>query len=183
MKRALSLQYAKALFRSTDALEQLNQWQSHLKAFEDMLKQSSDFQRFLISTQFSQEEKKRVLQKCYKDHFDLKFLDFIAYIVKQQKLSHLPLIIQEFSRMLNEKAGVLQAELVTAHPIDPKIIEDLKEKLKKAYQKEIKMDQQINPSIIGGGVLTIGNQMWDFSIKSRLKQMKQTLLTEIRQES
>ena len=85
--------------------------------------------------------------------------------------------------MLNEKAGVLQAELVTAHPIDPKIIEDLKEKLKKAYQKEIKMDQQINPSIIGGGVLTIGNQMWDFSIKSRLKQMKQTLLTEIRQES
>ncbi|MBS4167488.1 ATP synthase F1 subunit delta [Parachlamydia sp. AcF125] len=183
MKRALSLQFAKALFCSTSSLPQLKLWKISLEAFLEALEKHSHFQALLTSPQFRDEEKDWLVQKCYKGPCEPKLLNFIKYVVKQQKLPYLKSILEEFSRMLNEKAGILQVILITARPVDSKILYTLKGKLKETYGKEIIIEARIQSSLIGGGILMIENRRWDFSIKNRLKQMKQTLLAEIRQES
>lgn len=170
----VAIRYSKGLFNVTDSWELENR----LKYLDSFLKIFSNPQikLFLSNPQISQERKGELLQKVLKDHIDNELLSFLLLLLEKRRFKHLPEIVREFQILFNEFQGILQPRLITAFPADNNIVDSIKSKLSDVYKRKIDLKTEVDPSLLGGGILIIGNQMLDFSVKSKLKKLKQDLL-------
>ena len=84
--------------------------------------------------------------------------------------------------MALEKMGALKGYLTVAKPLANGVKEQLQKKLEKIYQKSVQIEEKVDPRLIGGGILRIGTQMADFSIRGKLDELEKDLYKcEVRQ--
>jgi F-type H+-transporting ATPase subunit delta len=176
IKRSVALRYSKALF---DIDRSNGQLETRLKDFDSLLelmKNNPKLLKFIEAPQVTLQEKEKVLKTCLSDKLDVTFFHFLLYLIEKRRLNYLAQIASEYRLMVNEELGIWEVEIITAVPIESDIEEKLKAKLEKFYQKKIKIKNEINSKMIGGAVLIIANEMIDWSIRGRLKKMKEHLL-------
>lgn len=172
MKYALSLRYAKVLFDldSNFAL--------HLKIFVstlELLKTNPKLQHFFNSPQITIEEKKNVLD-LLTENLDPLFVIFFSYLIQKKRLDLLNSIKSAYQLLVNEHFQRWEVDLVTKIHIDSDIETKLVNNLESIFQKKIILNKKIDPKLIGGAILVISNKMLDWSIKGRLKKLKENLL-------
>jgi F-type H+-transporting ATPase subunit delta len=174
--RRISLRYVKALFeldRKNAVLEK------RLLDFEIITKVFSDnpkLMRFLNSPQIDLKRKKKLLFDSLKNTFEPSFLNFLFHLLDKQRLMLLGLIADEYKFMVNEHLGIWEGDIVTAVPIDDKNEAKFKETLKEKFHKKILLSKKVDPKIIGGVILIVGNEMLDWSVTGRLKKLKETIM-------
>ena len=83
----------------------------------------------------------------------------------------------EFERGYKERKNILEAEAVTAVEMTPEQVEKITEELAEKYGKTIVLKTSVDPSILGGMVLYVGNEMLDASVKARFEGLKKQLKT------
>lgn len=173
----LAQRYAKVLF-NLDLKE--NKLQSRLEDFKssgEIFSKNPKFLMFLKAPQLSLKEKENFIRDLLKDRYDHNFLRFLNYLIEKKHLENLEEIAYQYRRLVNQELGIWEAEMITAVELKPEIENSLKEKLQKIYKKTIKINRKIDPSIIGGAILIVDNQMIDWSVETRLKKIKENLLT------
>lgn len=176
IKRAMALRYSKALFNENLAPKKLEERLENFAQVCAICKKNPDLVNFLKAPQIDLEEKKKVLHAIFQDRLDAFFYHFLFYIVEKQKLSYLHQIAFEYRLMVNQQLGIWEAKIITAIPIEPEIENVLKAKLEKFYHKKIKLYKEIDPKILGGAILIVANEMIDWSVRERLKKMKDNLM-------
>ncbi len=162
--------------QSQDSIE------SQLKDFEPLeilLQKPSEFLRFMVSPQFEDRLKIDLLKRSLRDNCDPIIATFLLYLFKKKRLEFLPAIIKEYRRLVSEKLGILDVRLITAASVDADTNDKLKQKLDKLFQRKTNIQHEIKPSLIGGGILMIGNKMLDASIRGKLSRLKKHLLKGI----
>ena len=82
--------------------------------------------------------------------------------------------MDSFARILNEAAGVTDANVITAMTVDPAIIANLASSLERILKTKIQMSQQIDPELLGGFVVRFGNRMIDMSLKTKLDALSKS---------
>lgn len=171
----LASKYSKALFELTPSSETL---QKRLLQMENILKllDKPYLKKFFSSPQITKEQKSQFLKEVLKNNTDQELASFFLLLLDKKRLKYLPEIVKQYKEMVNDKEGMLKARLLTAAPLDEETISSLKKKLDSLYQKNITFDHQIDPSLIGGGIIFIGNQMLDFSLNGKLKKLEKDLL-------
>ncbi|MDO9579005.1 MAG: ATP synthase F1 subunit delta [Bacteroidales bacterium] len=97
---------------------------------------------------------------------------FVNFLKKNQSVNKLPYIIQEFEKYVLKVQGKEKAEIITAHNISEKSLEEIQKILK--LQGEIVMN--IDKDLIGGVVIKVGNKIFDASIKTKINKLKQHLI-------
>lgn len=175
--QSIALRYSKALF---DLDLSTNSCEKRINEFEhllELIKQSPQFWKFLCAPQISLEEKEQILKKCLKNHFDPHFMNFLLYILEKNRIYFLPQIAIEYQKKVNTHLGLWEAKLVTTVPIKTETKEKLKNKLEAYYRKKIEFKEIISDTLIGGVFLEVSHQMIDWSIKGRIKNLKENLLT------
>lgn len=177
IKRAIALKYSKALFNSDLAQGCIGKRLDNFDLILDALKKNPKLRKFLEAPQINLDEKKRVLKSIFKDDLDDSFYNFFFYLIEKRRLIYSSQIALEYRSMVNQHLGVWEAKIITAVPIEAEIEKTLKEKLEKFYKKKIKLNKQIDSKIIGGAILVVANEMIDWSVKERLKKMKENLMT------
>ena len=178
--RAIAFRYAKVVF---DLDQNKNTLQQRVKDFESMIKILQDnpnLRNFLKAPQIIFADKKKVLQDSLQESFDPVFMNFIFYLVQKSRILHLSSIADEFRLMVNAYLGLWEADIITAVPLDADSEAKLKEKLEISFKRTIKLNKKIDPQIIGGVILVIGNEMLDWSVKDRLKKLKESLITGVK---
>jgi F-type H+-transporting ATPase subunit delta len=166
--------YSKALFNLASSKQELEQQLSDLEQVVGLL---DPLMPFFYSPQISQKEKEAVLDKNLKGRFDDKLLSFLLFLLKKRRLKDLSDIVQDYRRLVREELGVLEVRVVTAVPLDRDIKEKLQVKLEKVYPKKIEIQEEVDPELIGGGMVIMGNQLIDFSIRDKLARLKESLLS------
>jgi F-type H+-transporting ATPase subunit delta len=78
--------------------------------------------------------------------------------------------------LVKEDQGILQARVITARALDPVFKNRLKEELEKSTNKKIEMILKIDPQIIGGIIVILGNKIIDRSIRHQLDELKEEML-------
>ena len=175
IKRALALRYAKALFDMDLAKDNLEKRLTHFDLILDLLRKHPKSMKFLASPQILLEEKKHALETNLRDKCDSSFFHFLFFLIENGRLSSLKQIAEEYRMMFDKHLDIWEAKIVTAVPIGPDIEEGLNKKLENYYQKKIKIVKEVDPKIIGGAILIFANEMIDWSVKRRLKKMKESL--------
>lgn len=174
--RELAPRYAKVLF-SMDCMK--GNLVQRLVDFESMIKLLGDNPRlvnFLKTPQISLKDKKEILRNSLKGIFDQTFMDFLFYLIKKGRLMLLGHIADAFKLMVNEHFGIWEADIVTAVPLDAGSEEKLKQKMENDFRKKIRLNKKVDPTIIGGVILIIANEMLDWSVTGRLKKLKESLI-------
>ncbi|MDR2161185.1 MAG: F0F1 ATP synthase subunit delta [Desulfovibrio sp.] len=174
----IARRYAKALFdlgrkRGSAALED---YAASLSALGEALAVSGDLARVLRDPVFSPREKCRVLEALgQKLGAREEMLNFWRLLADKNRLAELAGIAAAFGELLDEEKGILHGRLCTAIPLDKKRQAALTEVLRKKARRELAIEFDVNPEILGGVVLTLGDRVLDASLRAQLSLLQDTI--------
>jgi len=165
--------YAEAVFQ--EALEKgtFDKWQNMLCALSEACKNA--YVMNVIKSSANAEKASENIFSILKDLLDDYGKNFVRILAENSRLEVVPEIYQEFIRLREKHDKVMTVDLISARSFDENEILAIKEKLSQKYNCRINMKQQIDPSIIGGVILKVGDKVIDASIKNSLSALSSTL--------
>jgi F-type H+-transporting ATPase subunit delta len=163
--------YARALFEAARDHDVLDQVHDELGQFVDALNQSRDLMQFFFSPYFSSEEKKAALKKAVQGA-DPRFDNFLQALIERHRMPVIFRIRAEFERLWEEERALLPVILTSAVALDESIVRGIGEQVGKQTGKTVELSSNVDPDILGGIVLRVGNFILDASIRSRLEQLR-----------
>lgn len=101
--------------------------------------------------------------------------NFVAMVVQNGRLSLLPEIAQQFRELKNAHESMADAEIVSAFPMNDGQLSELVAALQKKFGRKLNASVKVEPDLIGGVRVVIGDEVLDFSVKNRLQNMQTAL--------
>jgi len=173
----LSRRYAKALADVAADQELLEAVGRDLGTVVETMKRTREVAPFFASPAVPLPDKRRVLQTIA-EGTGVKPLTakFLNLILDKRRLQYLAEIALAYEELTDERLGRGKATVTSAALLPEPIIQGLKERLRSATGKEIYLEARVDPSIVGGFVAQIGSTIYDGSIRTQLKKMREHLL-------
>lgn len=172
----LASRYAKTVFQLAKTEESLKKYRKELECFGNILEKKPTIFLFFNSPQIPQKEKMAVLEKTMAKEFSPEIILFLKLLLKNRRFSNLSEIIHEFTRLVHEKLGIATAFLKSALPLNEEQKNGMIEKLEQFSGKQIELEEEVDPKLLGGGVLTMNHHFIDFSLKGKLTRLSDDLL-------
>ena len=101
--------------------------------------------------------------------------NLLRIVIDNGRLAVLPEIAVQFRALVNERSGVSDAIVYSAFAIEPDQLVELTQSLEKRFARKLTATVQINPDLIGGVRVVVGDEVLDTSVKARLEQMRAAL--------
>jgi len=165
--------YATALFELAKEEAKLDQVAADLTRFNEALDACEDMRRLVRSPVFSAEEQGRalaaILQKLEIEGVTKNFLLLVA---KNRRLFATPDMIRAFRAMLARERGEASATVTSAAKLTESQVTALKRALTAALNKQVMLDERVDPALLGGLVVKVGSRMIDTSLRTRLNSLK-----------
>jgi F-type H+-transporting ATPase subunit delta len=164
--------YARALFEVAQERDSLDEIRSELGAFADAMHSSRDLMLFFFSPYFSAQEKKDGLKRALTDP-NPEFENFLEALIERHRMPVIFRIRTEFDGLWDEARRLLPVKVTSAVALDEATINQIGERIGSQVDREIQLSSDVDPDILGGIVLRVGNLILDASIKNRLEQLRQ----------
>ena len=169
---SLSGRYATALFELARDEKKIEAVEASLNKVRAALDQSEDFRTLTTSPVLSRADAEKGVQAAAGtlglDEITVRFLGVLA---KNRRLSQLPMVIRNVRTLAARHRGETTAEVTSAHPLNDDQVAQLKSQLKARVGRDVSVELNVDPSILGGLVVRIGSQMIDSSIRTRLNSL------------
>jgi F-type H+-transporting ATPase subunit delta len=169
--------YSRALVDVIIERRETNEVIAELNDFSTMMSGHEQLREVFSSPVISLERKQAVLQDLL-SRLKLRPLsaNFLQLLLANSRIHNLAMILGAVSSELDARTNVVSAVVTTAREIADHEKALLREKLKVATGKDVRLSFSVDPAIIGGVVTRIGGVVYDGSIKNQLSQMKQKLM-------
>ncbi len=168
--------YAKALFQVGIEQNLLRELESDLALFSKALQESKELTSFLTAPEVSVYDKKKLVTSLFSEYTKQFSLNLLLLLIDARRIEVLPAILTEYTKLANDALGIVDAEIVTAHPMTIESQGLVKGMLSKKTGKTVQLRLSVDPKIIGGIVLRIADRVFDASIRTELKKMKSSLI-------
>lgn len=165
--------YAAALFQSSSVADG-----AQLVAQLDALANASDdplLRQFAADPKVSDEQVLGVISGIVGSDLSPKLRNLLSAVIDNGRLTVLSEIASQFRSLVNERGGVADAQIVSAFALDATQQSDLVQVLEKRFGRQLKATVVIDPSLIGGVRVTVGDEVLDTSVRARLEQMRAAL--------
>jgi F-type H+-transporting ATPase subunit delta len=166
--------YAEALFQSAQpaelagCLEQLNEL-AQLAALPEVAALSNN-------PKVSADDLSKLLSGMVKTKLDPKVACFLNLVNQNHRLAAVPEIAHQFEAMKNKSEGAAEVNITSAFALEGSALNDLLSSLKKRFGgKELRPTIQVDPALIGGVRIQVGDEVMDSSVKAQLAQMQASL--------
>jgi F-type H+-transporting ATPase subunit delta len=163
--------YSRSLFEVAKEHGKLDLIKEQLAAFADALEQNRQLAIFFFSPYFSTEEKKRGLERALVDA-DPTLVNFLSVLIENHRMPVIYRARRQYDVLWDEENRLLPVEVTSAVALDPAIAEELGRKIREQTGQNVELTSHVNPDILGGIVLRVGNSILDASIKNRLHQLR-----------
>jgi F-type H+-transporting ATPase subunit delta len=100
---------------------------------------------------------------------------FLMLVVSKHRIQYLLFMAEELQRLVKEDQGIVEASLITARSVDQALVDQIRQELEKSTGKRVEMKLEIDPSLIGGIVVILGDKIIDRSIRYQLGQLKEQM--------
>ena len=101
--------------------------------------------------------------------------NFLREIIANGRLAALPVVVEQFHALANAAAGVSDAQIFSAYPIDAAQLAEVMGSLEKRFGRKLEAHVSLEPELIGGIRVVVGDEVLDASVKARLERMKVAL--------
>ncbi|MBA2765095.1 MAG: ATP synthase F1 subunit delta [Thermoleophilaceae bacterium] len=163
--------YSRALFDASIEHDVLNRVHDELGEFADELSSNRDLQVFFFSPYFSSEEKKGGIDKVIEGG-DERFVNFLELLAERHRLPVLFRIRREFDKLWADENRMLAVSVTSAIELDEKLVEEIGKKIEEQTDRKVELTSKVDPDVLGGLVLQVGNMVLDASIRNRLEKLR-----------
>ena len=163
--------YARALFEAAKDNDVLDAVRDQLDEFADAVRDSREMAVFLFSPYFSTEEKKTALHRAVLDAETI-FLNFLEALLERHRMPAIFRIRTRFDQLWEEEHKRLPVEVTTAVELEEATIRDIGDRVGEQTGRQVELSSDVDPEILGGMVLRVGNFILDASIRNRLEQLR-----------
>ena len=173
---AVARRYAKALLLIGKENGQADAYREELNGFATMVTDNLTLKQTLENPLYDAADRKRVLQKLIeKLELSIVMKSFLSLIFDKGRIGFLGNVNDFYQKLADELKGIARASIVSASDLTPATIDQIRKALSKMTGKEIKLEVDQDPSLIGGIVSRIGDLVLDGSIKTQLLNMRESL--------
>ena len=174
----VSRRYAAALFSlgKEAGMAELERYGASLSALGEAVEKTPKLAEAFRNPVLSSEEKKKVV---------LSLLDvagggavekrFCALLADKDRLNLLPAIAADFGVMLDEASGISRGVVTTAVELDDEHMNKIKNKLESQTGRKLVLEYVIDPAIIGGIILRVGDSVYDASLRAQLDNLRESI--------
>jgi F-type H+-transporting ATPase subunit delta len=176
IQASLAGRYALALFELARDERQLESVGVSLGALRQALADSDDFSTLTTSPLLGRDETaKAVAATAEAMALDPLTRNFLGVLARNRRLAQLGNVIRAFNLLAARHRGEITAEITSARPLDDDQVDALKANLRNRMGRDIAVDLNVDPAILGGLVVKIGSEMIDGSIRTKLNNLAQAM--------
>lgn len=167
--------YAQALFVVADAEGELDRVEDELYRFGKAVAGQSKLREALTDPSLPAERKRSVIEQILSDRASRHTTTLLGFLVEQGRAKDLPRIIEALAEVAAEQRNKAVAEVLSAVPLDDQRRDKLAKALSKATGRDLELKVLVDPSLIGGIVARVGDQVYDGSVKRKLELAREQL--------
>jgi F-type H+-transporting ATPase subunit delta len=172
----VSGRYATALFELAREEKSIDAVKADLDRFTALLKESEDLKRLVRSPVFAADVQLKALSAVL-DKAGISGIsaNFLRVLTSNRRLFAVNDVIRAFRALVAKFKGEATAEVTVAEALSDKNLDALKTALKSVTGKDVALDVNVDPSIIGGLVVKLGSRMVDSSLRTKLNSIKNAM--------
>ncbi len=163
--------YGRSLFAVAQEHDKLDEIREQLGQFADAVQGNRDLQVFFFSPYFSTPEKKEGLEKSL-EGADVTLVNFLELLIEKHRMPAVFRIRRYYDGLWEQENKVLPVQISTATKLDDAIVKQIGDRISKDTGQKIELTAEVDPDILGGIVLRVGNSILDASIRNRLDNLR-----------
>jgi len=163
--------YARSLFEVAKEHDKLDLIRDELGAFSDALSETRDLQVFFFSPYFSTAEKEDGLERVVSGA-DPAVLNFLKLLIEKHRMPVLFRIRANFDALWEKENKLLPVQITSAVELDQQIVSQLGDRIAEQTDRKVNISANVDPDILGGIVVQVGNSVLDASVRNRLEQLR-----------
>ena len=173
---AIARRYAEALADVATARNQVDEIDNEVRVFAEMMKSSRELRDTFASPIISQSDKLKVLEALIARATPGQVTaSLLRTMLTNYRLQHLPEVYEKFRHEMNERKGMIIAEVTTAADVGAAEQAKLGRTIEQMTGRKVEFKFKSDPSLIGGVVARIGSVVYDGSVRTQLEEIKQRL--------
>jgi F-type H+-transporting ATPase subunit delta len=168
--------YAEALLMLARKADDLPAWGRLIDDVASAMQRDDRLRRFLEAPQVSADVKNAVLSKAYEDRAPRLFLRFLQRLVMNRRQMLIPDIANEYRDLVDEVEGRIHAQVTLAKDVDDEQRAEIARQLSHTLGKTVVPQVRINPNILGGIIVRVGDRVMDGSVRRRLGILRSRMM-------
>ncbi len=168
--------YARSLFEVATEQDKLDLVREQLGEFAEALNESHELQMFFFSPYFSTDEKQDGLRRTVTEA-DESFVNFLALLLENHRMPVIFRVRREYDRLWREANHLLAVQITSAVELDPSVAERVGDEIGRQTGRTVELTSAVDPEILGGIVVRVGNSIIDASIRTRLDNLRKQVVT------
>ena len=169
--------YARNLMELANQENMVESCYSEIKAINDEINSNPELARYLVSADYSSDDKKRKLQEVFNNELDNSILHGLFLVIENLPRKHMELeLIHEFLNYYYQSRGMVFGTVYSAEKLSTKDINTVEIAFSHKLDKTIKLENKVDPSLIGGIKVVINESVWDGTYRAKINDLRSTLL-------
>ncbi|NLL70367.1 MAG: ATP synthase F1 subunit delta [Epulopiscium sp.] len=175
MAQLIERRYATALFELALQTGQMDLFEQEICQLQQIFIKEKELMEILQHPHIVQEEKISLLERIFKDQISKEIVGLLVIMVQKNRQEQIQGVLSLFLDKVQEAKGMLTVVVTSAIPLSEEQKAKLQKKLHTSLQKQIQLQTEVDPTLLGGLVLRVGDQWIDRSIAGELQELNQQL--------
>ncbi len=167
--------YAQALLGLFDSEDQAEQIASDLEQLEELIESIPEAGALLQSTRIEARNRQEMISRIFSGRVHESLEGFLAVLSRHERMDLLGPIVKSFRKQFNRRENRQEVTLLVAASLDEDQKQQISRELGQALESKLELTVRVDPAILGGLVVQIGDQVFDASVSGQIEKMRKTL--------
>ncbi|MDO4481844.1 MAG: ATP synthase F1 subunit delta [Bacillota bacterium] len=175
MAELTSIIYAESLLDVSEEMGNTDEIKKELIDLRELFEKNADLYDFYVTPKINKENKKEVLKGIFADKLSPITLNLLCVLLDKRRAMEFSGVVRQYERLVSEKNNEVAGVVYLAKPCSDELLAKLEKRLSEVTGKNLKLKVSIDPSLVGGIKVKIGDNVVDATIASQLREMKGTI--------
>jgi F-type H+-transporting ATPase subunit delta len=177
LNKSVARRYAEAFFSIAREASKVDEYQSELGKIVQSIEEIDGLKQYFAHPLVPAKDKKDVANKLFASAVSPVTLNFLLLVLDKKRETYLEIIYNEYVAMADESHGIKKAELISAMAVSDEAVDALAKTLSISTGKTIQLKLSIDPALLGGVKIRMGDKIIDASVAKKLEMLKKNLKT------
>lgn len=175
LNKSVARRYAEAFFSIARESNKIDEYQAELEIVIQAIDEVEGMKEYLAHLLVPAKAKKELIQKIFAEQISTMTMNFLLMVIDKRRESYLEAIYKEYVDMADESRDIKKAELFAAREVPEQELEELAQKLSSSTGKKVILKLTVDPSLLGGVKIRMGDQIVDGTVAKKLQMLKENL--------
>jgi F-type H+-transporting ATPase subunit delta len=172
MAELTSIIYAESLLDVTEEKGTTEKVKAELEELNKMFNENEDLYGFYVSPKVNKEVKKETLKGILESQLSPETMNLLCVLLDKRRAMEFHGVVKQFNKLVQAKNNEVAGVVYLAKPCSDEMFQKIEKKLSEVTGKNLKLEKVIDPNLIGGIKVKIGDQIVDSTVATKLKELK-----------